>query len=78
MKIFCKSPTVNISNLNFLLEICIAKNFIWITLKAISQYFDFFCTLRILDFLIVVSRPNIALTNHTINGKPIYSLLYDA
>ncbi len=34
MKIFCKFPTVNISKLNFWLLICIAKNFIWTTLKG--------------------------------------------
>ncbi len=35
MKIFCTFPTVNISKLNFWLVICIAKNFIWTTLKVI-------------------------------------------
>ncbi len=30
-----KFPTVNISKRNFLLVICIAKNIIWTTLKAI-------------------------------------------
>ncbi len=35
MKIFCTFPTVNISKLNFLLVICISKNFIWTILKAI-------------------------------------------
>ncbi len=35
--------TVNISKLNFWLVICIAKNFIWTTLKAIFfQYLDYF------------------------------------
>ncbi len=42
MKIFCKFPTVNISKLNFWLVICIAKNFIWTTLKAIFSIFRFF------------------------------------
>ncbi len=46
MKIFCKSPTVNISKLNFWLVICIAKDFIWTTLKVIFSIFRFFCTLR--------------------------------
>ncbi len=41
MKIFCKFPTVNISKLNFLLVICIAKNFIWTTLKVIFSIFRF-------------------------------------
>ncbi len=40
---------------------CIAKNFIWTTLKAIPQYFYKFL-LQILDFQIVVSWPNIVLT----------------
>ncbi len=43
MKIFCKFPTINISNLNFWLVICIAKDFIWTTLKAkLFFYFLFF------------------------------------
>ncbi len=42
MKIFCKSPTVNISKLNYWLLICIAKNFIWTTLKMIFSIFRFF------------------------------------
>ncbi len=42
MKIFCKYPTINISKLHFWLVICIAKNFIWTTLRWFSQYFDFF------------------------------------
>ncbi len=46
MKIFSKCPTVNISKLNFWLVICIAKNFIWTTLKMIFSIFRFFCTLR--------------------------------
>ncbi len=49
MKIFCKFPNVNVSKLNFWLVICIAKNFVWTTLKAPS------------DFQIVVSWPNIVL-----------------
>ncbi len=46
MNIFSKFPTVNISKLNFWLVICIAKNFIWTTLKMIFSIFWFFCTLR--------------------------------
>ncbi len=41
---FCKFLTVNISKLHFLLVICIAKNFIWTTLKAIFSIFRFFFT----------------------------------
>ncbi len=37
-------PTVNISKLNFWLVICIAKNFIWTTLKMIFSIFRFFCS----------------------------------
>ncbi len=37
MKIFSKFPTVTISKLNFWLVICIAKNFIWTTLKMIKS-----------------------------------------
>ncbi len=60
MKIFCKFPTVNISKLNFWLIICIAKNFIWTTLKVIFSIFRFFCSLR---FQIYKYCPII--TNHT-------------
>ncbi len=42
MKIFSKFLTVNISKLNFWLLICIAKNFIWTTLKVIFSIFRFF------------------------------------
>ncbi len=55
MKIF---STVNISKL------CIAKNFIWATLKAISI---FFLHPQIPDFLIVVSQLNIVLSLQTIH-----------
>ncbi len=68
MKIFCKFPTVNISKLNFYLVICIAKNLIWTTLKAIF--------LEIPDFQIVVSRPNIVLTNHTSMESVFIQLIY--
>ncbi len=43
---FCKFPTVNISKLNFLLVICIAKNCIWTNLKVIFPIFLYICTLR--------------------------------
>ncbi len=42
MKIFCKFPTILISKLNFWLVICIAKNFIWTTLKLIFSIYIFF------------------------------------
>ncbi len=45
---------------SFWLVICIAKNFIWTTLKAIFSIFRFFCTLR---FHIFKYCPII--TNHT-------------
>ncbi len=46
-------------------NICIAKNFIWTTLKVIFSIFRFFLHPQIPDFQIVVSQPNIVLTNHT-------------
>ncbi len=42
MKIFCKCPTVNISKPKFGLVICIDKDFIWTTLKAIFSIFFVF------------------------------------
>ncbi len=62
MKIFFKFPTINISKLNFRLVICIAKDFIWTTLKAIFTIFRFFLYPQIPDFQIIVSRPNIVLS----------------
>ncbi len=41
MKIFYKCPTINISKLNFWYVLCIAKNFIWTTLKAIFSRVTF-------------------------------------
>ncbi len=75
MKIFCKFPIVNISKLHFWLLICIAKDFIWTTLKAIFSVFlflIFFLHPQIPDFQIVVSRPNIVTVypnKPCINGK---------
>ncbi len=65
MKIFCKFPTINISKLNFWLVICTAKNFIWTTLKAIFSVFWFFLHPQIPDFQIVVSQPNIVLSQES-------------
>ncbi len=53
MKIFSKFPTVNISKLNFWLVICVAKNFIWTTLKMIFSIFRFFLHPQIPDFQIL-------------------------
>ncbi len=61
MKIYCTFPTVNISKLNFWLVICIAKNFIWTTLKMIFSIFRFFCTLRLQIFKYCP-----IITNHTL------------
>ncbi len=67
MKIFSKFPTVNISKLHFWLVICIAKNFIWTTLKMIFSIFWFFCTLRFQIFAkYYPNKPHI-------NGNIIYS-----
>ncbi len=63
MKIFCKCPTVNISKLTFWLVICIAKNFIWTTLKAIFSIFRFFCN-QIFKYCISAKYCPI-LTHHT-------------
>ncbi len=52
MKIFSTFPTINISTLNFWLVICIAKNFIWTTLKMIFSIFRFFCTLRFSNIIL--------------------------
>ncbi len=60
MKIFCTFSTVNISKLNFWLVICIAKNFIWTTLKVIFSIFRFFCTLRF-----QIYKYCAIITNHT-------------
>ncbi len=69
MKIFCKFTTVNISKLNFWLVICIAKNFIWTTLKVIFSIFRFFlCTVRFQIFKILSYH-----NKPYINGKLIYS-----
>ncbi len=54
-------------------EMCMAKNFIWTTLKAIFSIFTFFLHPQIPDFQIVVSQPNIVLYIPYINGKIIYS-----
>ncbi len=57
--------TVNISKLNFWLLICIAKNFIWTTLKMIFLIFDFFSPS---DFPILSYH-----NKPYINGNIIYS-----
>ncbi len=67
MKILCTFISINISKLNFWFVIGIA-------LKAIFAIFRFFLHPHITDFQIVVSRPNIVLSNKLyINRKLIYS-----
>ncbi len=66
MKIFY---TVNISKLNFWLVICIAKNFIWTTLKMIFSIFRFFCTLRFQFFKYCP-----IITNHTSMESYLFSV----
>ncbi len=63
MKTCCISPTVNISKLNFWSVICIAKNFIWATLKEIFSIFRLCLHLQIpvLYLSQILSNP----TNHT-------------
>ncbi len=69
MKIFCEFPTANISKLNFWLVICIAKDFIWTTLKVIFSIFRFLFFLhpQIPDFLnsCISTKYCPILTNHT-------------
>ncbi len=66
MKIFSKFPTVNISKINFWVLICIAKDFIWTTLKAIFHNISIFLYPQIADFQVVVSQ-NIFLSQQTSN-----------
>ncbi len=74
MKIFCKCPTVNISKLNFWLVICIAKNFIWTTLKMIFSIFRFFCSLRFQIFKQLYLSQILSYHNKPyINGNIMYS-----
>ncbi len=73
MKIFSKFPTVNISKLNFWLVICIAKNFIWTTLKVIFSIFRFFCTLRF-----QIYKYCSIITNHTSMERLFIQLSDDA
>ncbi len=68
MKIFSKFSTVNISKLNFWLVICIAKNFIWTTLKMIFSIFRFFCTLRF-----QIYKYCSIITNHTSMESYLFS-----
>ncbi len=42
MKIYSKFAIINISQLNSLLVICVAMDFIWTTLKVIFSIFNFF------------------------------------
>ncbi len=65
MKIFSTFLTINISKRNFWLVICIAKNFIWTSLKMIFSIFRFFLHPQIPD-LQILSKPYI-------NGNIIYS-----
>ncbi len=58
--------------LNFLFAICIAKNLIWTTLKAIFSIFRFFLRPQIPDLCIFVSRPNIVLSQETIHQWEAY------
>ncbi len=81
MKIFCKFPTVNIPETYFFISslICIAKNFIWTTLKAIFSIFRFFCTDQIPDGIFkFVSQPNIVLSEQTLFSKALLKLISSA
>ncbi len=59
---------ISYHKLNYWLVICIAKNFIWTTLKVIFSIFWFFCTLR---FQIFKYCPII--TNHTSMESYLFS-----
>ncbi len=52
----CKFTNVNISKLNFWVVICIAKDFIWTTLKAIFPNILIVLYPQIPDFQAVVSQ----------------------
>ncbi len=69
MTIFCKFPTINIPRLNFLLVICIVKDFIWNTLKAIFSIFFLFKFFALSDFRFsnscISAKYCPILTNHT-------------
>ncbi len=68
MKIFCKCPTV---------VICIAKNFLWTTLKAIFSIFRFFCTFRFQIFkLLYFSQIWNILTNNTSMESLFIHMMY--
>ncbi len=74
MKIFSKFLTVNISKPNFWLVICIAKSFIWTTLKMIFSIFRFFCSLRFQIFKLLYFSQRLSDPNKpNINRKLIYS-----
>ncbi len=75
MKIFCKFLTVDISKIHFWLVICIAKNYVWTTLKGIFSIFWFICY-QIPDFQIDVSQNSHILTNHT-SMESLYIQLLD-
>ncbi len=62
IKIFYKFSTLNISKCNFELVICIAKNFIWTTLRRFSQYLGYILHPMMPDIQIVISRANIVLS----------------
>ncbi len=70
-----KFPTINISNFNFLLIICIAKDFIWTALKA--QYFlniqIFFASSDSIFKQLYIGRISSYPNKPHINGKCIYS-----
>ncbi len=58
MKIFSTFSTMNKSKLNFWLVICIAKNYIWTTLKVIFSIFRFFWHPQIPDLQILSDHKN--------------------
>ncbi len=72
MNIFCKFPTVNPLKLNFLLVICIAKNFIWTNLKVIFSIFRFFFVPSDSKFSSSCISAKYCPPNKPYNGKFLY------
>ncbi len=73
MKIFCQFATINISKLNYLLVICIAKNLIRTTLKMIFSIFRFCLLPQIINSCISVKYCPII--NHT-SMEILFILMY--
>ncbi len=80
MKIFSKFPTISISKHNFWLVICIAKDFIWTTLKMIFSIFRFFFAPSDYRFTnsCISAKYCPIITNHTSMERLFIQLSYEA